>query len=130
MDLLPRAWRDDLPPSGWGPAGWRWLHLEAINFPPRPKIAQKGCALGRLRVFVAHLPCPECRTHATVYLAQNPPDLSSSEAYQAWVFNFHNTVNARLRRPLFSYDDYSELYKAEIGWGRLMGDHAPCYRRA
>ena len=129
MDLLPLAWRDDLPPEKWGPAGWAWAHREAINFPPRPGAAEKACALLRLQHFVANLPCPRCRTHAAAYLARNPPSLGSSEAYQSWVFEFHNAVNRRLGRRAFSFGEYSALYHAEIQWARLMGFLPPCLRR-
>jgi hypothetical protein len=98
----------------WGPRGWNWLHRFAIEFARDPAPAQKQLALLRLWNFVVHLPCGECRWHASLYLVQNPPALTSTYTFRLWAWLFHNTVNLRLGKPFFSHESYLALYADEI----------------
>jgi mitochondrial FAD-linked sulfhydryl oxidase len=104
------------PPSAWGPRGWNWLHLLAVNYPPEPAQEDMRRAFRRLVDFATHLPCAECRDHTLQYLAANSPDLADTYALQAWVWRFHNAVNARLGKRLFPYEEYQALYADEICW--------------
>jgi FAD-linked sulfhydryl oxidase len=114
------SWRRWLPPGvpkrEWGPRAWNWLHLTAINYPSEPTREEARLAFRRIWDFTQNLPCVECRAHATASLLRRPPDLASSVALQAWVWGFHNEVNARLGKPAVSYEEYTRLYADEICW--------------
>lgn len=117
MDLEQKGWAwPALPKREWGPRGWNWLHVTAINYPPSPTLTDARVAFRRIWTFVSHLPCAECRNHATRFVRQNPPNLASTYALQAWVWKFHNAVNLRLGNPLIPYEEYQRLYADEICW--------------
>lgn len=114
------VWPAHMNKNMWGPRAWAWLHNLAINYPPRPTVAEIRIAYDRIVNFVTHLPCPECRQHATQYVRQFPPDLSGSEAFQRWAWNFHNAVNRLLGRPAFPFAAYQLAYADEICWASAV----------
>lgn len=103
-----------VPKSVWGPRGWYWLHVQAINYPASPKPADRTAAFARFWSFVQTLPCPECQQHALAYARQYPPDFSGSSGFQTWAWRFHNAVNYRLGKPLMSAEEYQLMYKTEM----------------
>lgn len=103
-----------VPKSEWGPPGWRWLHLEAINYPAAPDEKLKMAMFLRFWAFIQSLPCAECHSHAMEYIRAYPPDFSGSKGFQKWVWRFHNAVNHRLGKPLMSSEKYQDTYKEEI----------------
>ncbi len=112
----PGAW-PRMPKQDWGPRGWNWLHQLAINYPRRaPTREEARLAFRRIWTFVTHLPCEECRRHATAYVVKYPPNLRSTVELQSWAWEFHNAVNRRLGKPEMSYDDYLRTYAEEIHW--------------
>ena len=100
----------------WGPRGWDWLHTTAIGYAHEPTDLEKRAMFYRIWNFVSHLPCAECRGHATRYVAAAPPDLGDTYALQAWAWKFHNAVNARLGKRLVSYEEYQRLYADQLCW--------------
>jgi mitochondrial FAD-linked sulfhydryl oxidase len=121
-----RTWRwPNAPKNEWGPKGWNWLHTLAINYPQNPTQGEGRVAYRRIWDFITHLPCAECLEHAARFVARRPPDLSSTHALQAWVWGFHNAVNARLGKRLVSYEEYSAAYADELCWANW---HAGCLR--
>lgn len=113
---VPPLWLPRARKSEWGPKAWNWLHLLAINYPPRPTLADARLAARHVWRFVAGLPCAECRLHAVWHLRRRPPALAGTEALQAWVWAFHNAVNVRLgKRPLL-FEEYLEIYSDELCW--------------
>ena len=119
----------------WGPIGWAWLHAEALNLPEQPTPEEQIEARRRFWAFLYTLPCPECRDHSLEYSRAHPPLFSSSAAYQAWAWRFHNAVNYRLRKPLMSRAEYLERYygvKAGLApspYGRGAYDYYDRYKR-
>ncbi len=98
----------------WGPPGWNWLHELAIEYPAEPTPEDAQTAYRRIWNFAIHLPCGECQMHATTYIKTNPPNLTSTEALQAWVWRFHNSVNRRLGKREVAYEEYQAIYADEI----------------
>lgn len=103
-----------VPKSEWGPRGWHWLHLQAINYPENPSQEDKLRMFRRFWAFVQSLPCPECQTHATQYARDYPPDFSGSAGFQTWAWRFHNAVNRRLGKDLMAAEEYRDTYRAEL----------------
>jgi hypothetical protein len=68
----------------------------------------------RFWAFLHSLPCPECREHSLAYARTRPPDFSGSHAFQIWSWEFHNSVNARLGKPLMSAEEYNQHYAEEL----------------
>ncbi len=122
MSLEQKGWVwPAMPKQEWGPQGWHWIHALAINYPPlSPTATDARAAFWRIWNFVTHLPCEECRMHATQYVLQNPPRLTTSRAFQAWVWRFHNDVNRRLGKRHIPYEEYLRLYNNEICWANWI----------
>jgi hypothetical protein len=117
MNIEQEGWAwPNLPKKEWGPRGWNWLHVTAINYPLSPTPVDARTALRRIWDFVTHLPCRECREHSTRFVLQNPPNLASAHALEGWVWNFHNTVNYRLGKAFVPYEEYQRIYADEICW--------------
>jgi hypothetical protein len=109
------AWRwPNAPKKKWGPMGWAWVHGAAIDYPLDPSPEEARATLRRVLSFAAHLPCGECRGHATEYIMKNPPNLSNTYAFQSWVWRFHNSVNLRLGKRAITYAEYVAFYSREI----------------
>lgn len=106
-------WKN-VPKNTWGPIGWHWLHMIAIAYPVSPTNIEKELTNRRLWRFINNLPCSQCRSHATQYVLHNLPNLNSSKDFQIWVWNFHNEVNLRIRKPLVSFQQYLRNYSAAI----------------
>lgn len=117
---LPRAKNCGpiLPSQGtkneWGPRWWDHLHQRSIYWPQRPSPRQVLNEHVFLQAFFQALPCPECAGHATEYYWRNYPNLQTNEQYHAWVFTFHNSVNARLGKKQMDYSDYQEQYRRHL----------------
>jgi FAD-linked sulfhydryl oxidase len=100
----------------WGPKGWRWLHILAIDYPAKPTAADMRRTAFRIHKFLDNLPCVICSTHAKEYYKKYPLRLGSSHQLQVWVWQFHNAVNLRLDKPYVTYKEYLKLYMSEICW--------------
>jgi FAD-linked sulfhydryl oxidase len=93
---------------------WKWLHRLAIYYPRAPALADANQAFSRMWTFFTRLPCPKCRAHVAEYLERSPIDLANSRGLQVWCWKFHNAVNVRLKKPLFSFEAYLALYAEDI----------------
>jgi len=95
---------------------WAHLHTRAILWYPACASPERQRREEQfLRDFYAALPCQQvCARHAAEYHAQHPPALQGSDAYQLWIFNFHNDVNRRLGKPQFTWAQYRDYYSVEL----------------
>jgi hypothetical protein len=98
------------PPEVWGPAVWRLFHTlsERIN-----ENAYNILAPQLFTLFVRickFLPCPECSTDASNFLAKiKPSNIRNKTEFKNTFYLFHNYVNAKKRKPLFNYG-YINIY--------------------
>jgi len=88
-------------PPLWGKYYWNVLHLIAYTYDPN----EKDKILVLIGNLISTLPCRYCSYHAIIYVYQNPIDLSSRETLMAWMNNFHNEVNRRTNKPVFTYEE-------------------------
>ena len=74
----------------WGPSGWQLYHLVAHSY--------KGTQTEQYKAFFMAmkdvLPCKFCRESTTIFVNENPPDMSN---IKEWMYDFHNKVNNKLR---------------------------------
>jgi len=96
----------------WGPATWRFFHTAAakIRAESFPII---GKQLLYLIVQVCHnLPCPECREHATQFMAKmNHSTIKEKQHLKNMLYTFHNIVNRRKHKPPFNYEKLDATYE-------------------
>jgi hypothetical protein len=96
---------EGLSPLIWGPLMWDMLHSIASTYPQTPSMLDKK----RYYTFVvslAHvLPCPSCRNHFRKTLLGYNFDiahLESRDKLMRLIFDLHNIVNERLKKPDYS----------------------------
>jgi hypothetical protein len=91
----------------WGPALWRYLHVLAAT-------ADEPSLREQLEVLTRSLPCEECREHFVKYMHLNPPTLETPLEASRWMWAFHNSVNARLRKPQYPAERLRQDYGVDI----------------
>lgn len=65
-----------------------------------------------------HYPCGKCRPHIKSYFNSCPiPDVNNNDVNDIdnntiykWAWNFHNTVNVRLAKPVYTWESAKRLY--------------------
>lgn len=89
----------------WGPLGWMTLHSISTSYPEAPTIAEKQLVGSWLEMFRDTITCPHCREHFTEihknYKRLFPNFLDSRQNLSIFVFRVHNTVNRRLKKPIY-----------------------------
>lgn len=95
-----------------GPPMWETLHYAAFQC-PEPFAERVSALVDLVRGYVVLLPCAECRGHFAALLDAYPPEAaarSGRQAFARWTVDAHNAVNARLGKPLLTYDQAARRY--------------------
>lgn len=95
-----------------GPPMWETLHYAAFQC-PEPFAERAPALVDLVRGYVVLLPCAECRGHFAALLDAHPPEAaaqSGRQAFARWTVDAHNAVNARLGKPLLTYDQAARRY--------------------
>lgn len=106
------TYHDHTDPRIIGPGYWSYIHSRAWR--ARTRIAQIAF-INDLRDICENFPCKECATHFARYMLDNPPEpymgktaLVDGKEEQiglfVWTWAFHNSVNARLRKPTMPWE--------------------------
>ena len=108
--------------SEWGPPLWTVLHsiAEKVGSSQFSQYAEdeRRALIKMVRYLENVIPCPSCREHYEVYLAEHPiekqlKELTHSELrdyIKKWFWELHNWVNESLKRPLYHYMDLTPAY--------------------
>lgn len=99
----------------WGPSAWDFLHTISFDYPEVPSPDDKKNMLIFLNSLSKVLPCSWCRKHFNETLKKNPPELQSRESFSRWFVDVHNSVNKRLKKPEYSYNDARKKYESHRG---------------
>ena len=96
--------------SVWGPATWTMLHCLVL------KIKDDANNIDELKKMIMsicdNLPCPYCASHARTTLQKsNFNNIKDILALRVFIFQFHNKVNERLKKPEIDYSTHLEKYK-------------------
>ena len=94
----------------WGNSTWFLFHGLAAKIKPEYPNEYKNI----LNLFIEicnHLPCPDCKIHATqTNQSAKLNSITSNEKLKDYLWQFHNRVNQRLHKPYFSMDEHNKLY--------------------
>lgn len=94
----------------WGNSVWFLFHGLATKIKPEYPNEYNNI----LSLFIqmcGHLPCPDCKMHAThTNKSANLHKITSNEALKDYLWQFHNRVNNRLRKPHFTKNEHDKLY--------------------
>ena len=97
----------------WGPYIWYMLHslAEKINDKSFPLLRSE--LLEHIFNICVNLPCPSCSTHAREYLQKvDFKKIKTKQELRLMLLDFHNNVNTRLNKPIFSYQQLKDKYKS------------------
>jgi len=99
----------------WGPATWSMLHclvlkiddsqnIESVNhLEPLKQLINSICV---------NLPCPYCADHARDLIKNsNFLQINNILTLRNFIFQMHNKVNERLKKPIMDYSTHLEKYK-------------------
>lgn len=97
----------------WGPYIWYMLHSMAEKVKTTSFYIVKNELLEHIFNICVNLPCPSCSTHSREYLQKvDFKKIKTKEDLRLMLLNFHNNVNLRLRKPVFSHQQLNDKYKS------------------
>ena len=86
----------------WGNATWYLFHTLAYKMKDQYFDELKNEFLNICGRICANLPCPECSEHAFAIMANVKRDnIKTKKDLQLFFFDFHNSVNRRINKPIF-----------------------------
>ncbi len=95
----------------WGPKLWEVMHTFSFAYQPNPSNNEKQAAFNFYTSLGPLIPCKTCSQHCLEYLRDNPPRVNTRDELILWVFNFHNEVNRRLGKRLYTKQELFDRYE-------------------
>jgi len=107
-------------PPVFGPPMWFTLHNAAAHYVDNPSPLARERMKNVILGIPVLLPCQNCREHATAYIEKNYDNLddvvSSRDKLFKFFVDFHNYVNQRYNKKIFTYE---EAYKMYLGGAKV-----------
>jgi hypothetical protein len=102
-------------PAIWGPPYWYSLHNSAAHYPVQASQIVAKRMKERILAIPYEIPCPTCLPHASAYVEKfSDQDLdrivSGRDNLIKFFVDFHNEVNRRYGKPIFSYESAYKKY--------------------
>ena len=90
----------------WSIPTWIFFHTLAEKISDDFLLNKTNEVLRIIKLICSNLPCPTCKSHATLYMKTvSPNSIKSKKNLRLMFFHFHNTVNARLRKKQYKEED-------------------------
>jgi hypothetical protein len=100
--------------SIWGPTAWDWLHKLTISFPDFPTESDINETNSRVLQFIEVLTLREvCKKFSYDYIKYHPIPQSKKE-FQAWAWQFHNSINYRVGKKHFTLEEFDRKYNTKL----------------
>ena len=101
-----------MKPEVWGPPLWYKMHMKTFNYPDVPTNKDKLNIIRYFKNIPNQIPCEKCIRHYKRELIINPIEnvVHSKQSLIKWLIDLHNKVNARLNKPILSYNQVYALY--------------------
>lgn len=103
-------------PEKIGPGIWFYLQLKSRHSNDDSSIQE---FLRDFELIIQNFPCMKCRKHMLEYVRDHNPNSYVSYTYNnqrlgmfRYIWEFHNTVNSRLGKPLISWEDALRMFSA------------------
>lgn len=102
--------------SVWGPCVWYLFHTLAYHIKDA-NVAEFEKTKTEFIKFAfriaTNLPCPECSQHATQFVSRvNPASIKTKDQLNGVFIDFHNAVNQRKGKPMFTREEAYAKYKS------------------
>lgn len=108
--------KNTVNPQVWGPSLWLFLHITSVNY-----VYSKESSKMMKNFIIAlpyTLPCNDCSEHARKYIKDSLNILdnvcSSRNNLFKFFVDFHNYVNQRHNKPIFSYQEAWNMYSEGV----------------
>jgi hypothetical protein len=99
----------------WGPPVWKFLHTLVDKVKPESFTFLKDDLIHFIKSICDQLPCPECSTHATMFMRKvNYKNIHDKETLRYVLFKFHNEVNKRLKYDIQDERILEQYQKSSI----------------
>tara|TARA_Y100000389_G_scaffold205088_1_gene262952 strand:+ start:5287 stop:5721 length:435 start_codon:yes stop_codon:yes gene_type:complete len=90
----------------WGKTTWTLFHSLSYNLIDD---SHANILFREIQSLCNVLPCPICSKHASNYLKNKK--VNNKTELILLLFNFHNEVNKKLKKDIFTIDQHNNLYK-------------------
>ena len=95
----------------WGPATWTLFHTLAEKVKEDNFNEMLPDLLTMIKRICMNLPCPDCSAHAVQIMSKvTPNQFTSKESLKIFLFHFHNSVNVRTGKPVFTVEELNSKY--------------------
>lgn len=95
----------------WGNNIWYLFHSLAHKIREEKFEVHKNNLIFIIKTVCNTLPCPECSKDATAMLNKvDFNNIKNKNDFKMLLFNFHNAINAKLNKSLFSYENLDNKY--------------------
>lgn len=106
---------DGMVTNTWGAPLWHSLHTMSFNYPVNPTNEQKQEYFAFFTSLKWVLPCKYCRDNYVKNLEELPLNtrvLSTRSTFSRWLYDMHNLVNKRLKKPIvLTYEQVRDRYE-------------------
>ena len=103
----------NIDPTIWGPPLWKFMHYFTLSYPENPTEDEKDTLVNFFETIGDSIPCEKCRYNFSQHVEKMPLTeeiLESNVKVVRWLFDLHNEVNKSTNKPVFSYDDFINMY--------------------
>lgn len=95
----------------WGPSTWTLFHTLAEKVKEENFNEILPDLLTMIKRICMNLPCPDCSAHAVQIMSKvTPNQFTSKESLKIFLFHFHNSVNVRTGKPVFTFEELNSKY--------------------
>jgi hypothetical protein len=100
----------------WGSSVWNLFHTIAHKIKEDKFLFHKSNIIYIIENICNTLPCPDCSKDATAMLKKvDFTQINNKADFKLLMFNFHNAINTKLKKPLFDFNELDDKYsKANI----------------
>lgn len=96
----------------WGNNIWFLFHSLAHKIKEDKFEFHKNNIVFIIKTICNTLPCPDCSRDATAMLNKIDFNIIRNKSdFKMFIFNFHNAINAKLKKPLFNYEELDNKYQ-------------------
>jgi hypothetical protein len=100
----------------WGSSVWNLFHTIAHKIREDKFLFHKSNIIYIIENICNTLPCPDCSKDASAMLKKvDFAQINNKADFKLLMFNFHNAINSKLKKPLFDFNELDDKYsKANI----------------
>ena len=100
----------------WGPSFWNVMHVVSHTFSKNPSEAERAELRQLFTLLISSVPCTTCKQDALSYLEAHMDDdcFRSRETVVEFMNDFHNYVNEKLGKRVYSLDEHYYVYRRVV----------------